>query len=660
MTQYVPIMHRVMPLPVLWVLLLVQGVMVVPFLFYLPLWLGVVFVLVLIWRWRVTHGDMRKAPRSLIILAILVGIGGLLLSGLRAYNLDSAVALCVLGYLLKSLEVMRRRDGIFQAYLGYFLTGIFLLYNYTPVGALVAIVMVWANTLALHAVTADQTFRWKRGTKLSLALMVAAVPIMIAGFLFFPRLPPLWSIPNDERGAQTGMSDEVDPGSVASLAQSTEPAFRVQFEGDPPPRQQWYWRGTTLGDFDGRVWRARFRDRNRFQWPRGQLPLAQPGAEQFEYSVLLEATQQHWLYFLDWPTQVRGQDAYVLPDGRAARRNSLSQTYRYEAQSAAAVSWPNETALQWYQRLPEQGNEALRQWGIELRQTAGSDAAYIDAILNHLRTEPFRYTLQPPLYPSADSLSDFWFDGRLGFCSHYASAVAYLARVAGIPSRLVGGYLGGTYNQSGDFIQVRQMEAHAWVELWLNGQWQRVDPTAAVAPGRIDLNLDDWLSEDNPSDLPFGARFGRNLGPFNDLRFWWDSVQYQWQVSILNYQQSNALGLLEARFGRINPWHAAAAMAVFLGVLGLLMAWFTGLLQLPRRQSEPWASLRRVERQYGDRHVGETVSDFMARLAYEHPGQREALARLAQLIDTLAYDPQAMLDAPRRRDLKQRVEACLK
>lgn len=660
MTQYVPIMRRVMPLSVLWVLLLVQGIMVLPFLFYLPLWLGAVFGLVLMWRWRVTHGEMRQAPRSLIVLAILMGIGGLLLSGLRAYNLDSAVALCVLGYLLKSLEVMRRRDGIFQAYLGYFLTGIFLLYNYTPVGALVAVIMVLANTLALHAITADHTFRWKRGAKLSLALMVAAIPIMIVGFLFFPRLPPLWSIPNDERGVQTGMSDQVDPGSIASLAQSTAPAFRVQFEGEPPPRQQWYWRGTTLGDFDGRSWRAHFRDRNRFQWPRGQLPLATPDAERYDYSVVLEATQQHWLYFLDWPTQIRGEDAFVLPDGRAARRNNLSQTYRYEAQSASDVDWFDEAGLQRYQRLPNQGNEALRQWGLAQRDAAGSDAAYLEAILTHIRNEPFRYTLRPPLYPSADSLSDFWFDGRAGFCSHYASAVAYLARVAGIPSRLVGGYLGGSYNENGDYIQVRQMEAHAWVEVWLNGRWQRIDPTAAVAPGRIDTNLDDWLSEDNPSDLPFGVRFGRNLGPLNELRFWWDSVQYQWQVSVLNYQQSNALGLLEARFGRINPWHAAVFMAIFLGVLGILMAWFTGLLHLPRRQPEPWASLRKVERQLGARRTGETAADFMARLAREHPGQREALARLAQLIDTLAYDPQASLDASRRRELNQRVEACLK
>lgn len=660
MTQFVPVMRRVMPLPVLRVLLLVQAVMIVPFLFYLPLWLGAVLLLVLAWRWRVTHGEVRKAPLGLIVVAIVLGIGGLLLSGLRAYNLDSAVALCVLGYLLKSLEVMRRRDGIFQAYLGYFLTGVFLLYNYTPVGALVAVVMVAANTLALHAVTADQTFRWQRGTRLSLALMVAALPIMIAGFLFFPRLPPLWSIPNDERGARTGMSDEVDPGSVASLAQSTEPAFRVRFEGETPPRQQWYWRGTTLSEFDGRVWRARYRDRNRFQWPQGQLPLAQPGTESFDYSVVLEATQQHWLYFLDWPTTIRGEGAFVLPDGRAARRNTLSQTYRYEARSSAAVNWQDETGLNSYRRLPEQGNEPLRQWGLELRRAAGSDRAYIEAILEHLATEPFRYTLQPPLYPSADSLSDFWFDGRLGFCTHYASALAYLARVAGIPSRLVGGYLGGTYNQSGDFVQVRQMEAHAWVELWLNNRWQRVDPTAAVAPGRVDLNLDDWLSEDNPSDLPFGARLGRNLGLFNELGFWWDSVQYQWQVSILNYQQSNALGLLEARFGRINPWHAAAAMAAFLGGLGLLMAWFTGLLQLPKRQQEPWASLHRLERHYGARRTGETVSDFMSRLAREHPQRREALAGLAHLIDTLAYDPQADPGASWRRDLKQRVETCLK
>jgi hypothetical protein len=263
------------------------------------------------------------------------------------------------------------------------------------------------------------------------------------------------------------------------------------------------------------------------------------------------------------------------------------------------------------------------------------------------------------LYPSADSLSDFWFESRLGFCSHYASAVAYLARVAGIPSRLVGGYLGGTYNENGDFIQVRQMEAHAWVEVWLEDNWVRIDPTAAVAPGRINSNLDDWLSEDNPSDLPFGVRFGRNLGALNNLGYWWDSVQYQWQVSVLNYQQSNAMGLLEARFGRINPWHAAAAMALFLGLLGLLMAWFTGLLRLPQRPPEPWASLHRVERRFGKRHAGETVANFLTRLAVEYPKHRDSLARLGQLIDTLAYDPQVRLDSTGRKELKQRVEACL-
>jgi len=658
MTHYIPIMRRVMPLSVLRVLLLVQGIMVVPFLFYLPAWLGVVFVLVLLWRWRVTHGEMRVAPRSLIFMAILVGVAGLLLSGLRAYNLDSAVSLCLLGYLLKSLEVMRRRDGIFQTYLGYFLTAVFLLYNYTPGGALLAILMVLGNTLGLHAITADHTFRWKRGVTMSSALLAAAVPIMIVGFLFFPRLPPLWAIPNDERGAETGMSDSVDPGSIASLAQNTAPAFRVQFDGELPPREQWYWRGTTLGNFDGRTWQAYFRDRNRFQWPRGRLPFAS-GARQYKYSVVIEATQQHWLYFLDWPTQIRGEGAFVLPDGRAARRDNLSQTYRYEAQSSSQVQWETEADLQAYLRLPGTGNEALRDWGLQLYQQSGSRAAYLEAILAHLRNEPFRYTLRPPLYPSADSLSDFWFESRLGFCSHYASAVAYLARVAGIPSRLVGGYLGGTYNENGDFIQVRQMEAHAWVEVWLEDNWVRIDPTAAVAPGRINSNLDDWLSEDNPSDLPFGVRFGRNLGALNNLGYWWDSVQYQWQVSVLNYQQSNAMGLLEARFGRINPWHAAAAMALFLGLLGLLMAWFTGLLRLPQRPPEPWASLHRVERRFGKRNAGETVANFLTRLAVEYPKHRDSLARLGQLIDTLAYDPQVRLDSTGRKELKQRVEACL-
>lgn len=653
MTSVIKPMHRAMPLKVLWTLMAVQWVLVLPFLRYLPFWLGLVLVLVMFWRWRVMHGELRTAPLWLTLTAIAVGVAGLFFSGLTRYTLDSAVSLCVLGYLLKSLEVLRRRDGVFQVYLGYFLIGVYLLYHYDPFGALISLSMVLANTLALFAIFADRSFDWRRGMRQSAALMGAAIPIMIVGFLFFPRIPPLWSIPNDERGAQTGMTDEVTPGSVSDLAMDRSPAFRVAFSGERPPRNQWYWRGTTLDQFNGVSWRASYRQDNRSQWPNGHLPTAGDGVR-YDYSVIMQASQQHWLYFLDWPVRIDAQDSRLLPDGRAASRITLSQARRYQAQSVLNVRWDRPN-VQPFLELPTGSNERLAEWARQQRANVESDRAFMDGLMQHIRSEPFFYTLRPPLYPGNQGLAEFWFEGRRGFCTHYASAMAFMARSVGIPARLVGGYLGGVYNPSGDYIQVRQMEAHVWVEVWLDGQWVRYDPTAAVAPGRIESNLDEWQETLNLAELPLVTRFTGSMPLYQSLSLWWDSVEYQWQVLVLNYQQDNALTAMQQRFGPINWWQAGTIMGGFLAVLGLAMAFMTGVLRLPVRAREPWASLNYLEKRFGHRTAGETVSDYLERLAKEFPEHEPLLRQVTAIINEAAYNPEQSFDKAERVKLRRLV-----
>lgn len=252
-----------------------------------------------------------------------------------------------------------------------------------------------------------------------------------------------------------------------------------------------------------------------------------------------------------------------------------------------------------------------------------------------------------------------WFSGRRGFCIHYASALAYIARAIGMPARLVGGYLGGVYNPNGDYIEVRQMEAHAWVEVWLDNHWVRIDPTAAVAPERVKTNLDDWLDEKNPSELPLGSRLSRGLSMFTKADLWWDSMQYQWQVLVLNYQEDSAMGFLESYFGRISAWQAAAFMGVFLLVLGGIMAGLAGLLRWPRRLPQPWISLQRLEKRLGARKTGETVAQYTKRKASEFPNKAQALMRITTLIEDMAYNADSdskKITYSQLRHLVQRVK----
>lgn len=620
-------------------LLLVQFFTVLPFLQFLPVWLVLVFCLVVFWRWRVLRGEFKKPPKWLVAAAIGLGLLSLYLSGLNRYSLDTAVALCVLGYLLKSLEVLRKRDGIFQVYLGYFLAGVYLLYRFDPIGALVMILLLGFNTLALQAVTAEAHFKLRYGLKQTSFIVLGAIPVMIAGYLFFPRLPPLWHIPNEQRGAVTGMTDEITPGSIAELARSTEPAFRVSFEGDLPPRNEWYWRGNTMSVFDGRSWRAQFGNNNPFSWP-SNVRFPEAETDGFRYTVTMENSGQRWLYFLDWPTFVRGDNIAILPDGRAAKRQTLNANFRYIASSSGNVSWPDQSRIiDDNLQLPNSGNAELRAWAENARTQVDSDFEFVRYLIEYIQSEPFYYTLRPPAYGGSNSLADFWLGDRRGFCSHYASSVAYILRAVDIPTRLVGGYLGGNYNENGNYIQVRQMEAHVWLEFWFEGQWIRFDPTAAVAPFRVEQNLDSLMLESQPEDLPLMARVGR-LSLLNGMSMYWDSLVYQWQTIVLDYQNDQAISWFESSFGRFTPMKAAILFLGLLGSVGLVLAISLGLIRLPRRHKEPYKTIFALEKRYFSREQGETLRDFFGRIR-ESNVSTPLLVDIEKEVERLLYSPEA-------------------
>lgn len=635
---YIPPAERALTRQGLQLLFVVQFLTVLPFMADLPKWLLLVLALVVGWRWQVLRGRMQRPPKLLVIFAIVAGIASLFLSGLDRYSLDTAVAFCLLGYLLKSLEVLRKRDGIFQIYLGYFLAGVYFLYHSSPLSALLVLTLLFANTLALQAVTNSIGFSWRYAITQTSVLIVAAIPVMIMGYLFFPRIPPLWSIPNSERGAVTGMTDEISPGSIAELARSQKPAFRVAFTNEIPPRSQWYWRGNTLSEFDGTTWRAKYRAGQWFQAESRNASLPSALSDSWEYSIIIEPSRQQWLYFMDWPINASVPGGVLLPDARYALASPLTQAIQYRATSANDVSWPvmSSAALNEFLRLPSRGNEGLRDWAQQFRHDRADDNVFVADLFQYIRDNPYFYTLTPPRYESRDSLEEFWLNGQRGFCSHYASATAYILRAAGIPARLVGGYLGGVYNESANYIQVRQMEAHVWVEVWLNDTWQRFDPTAAVAPNRVEMSLDDLFAEDQSEELPILSQIRNQLGLFKSATLWWDSVQYQWQIKVLDYKSTDAIGWFESRFGRLTPLKAAIAVLSFMALLSLLIAFSIGLLRLPVRGHEPYRSLKQIEKMLEPKHPQETIRQYFDRMAKQYP-KLTSLLSIANLFERYLY-----------------------
>lgn len=437
--------------------------------------------------------------------------------------------------------------------------------------------------------------------------LLYALPLAVLMFVFFPRLPGgFWSLPRSE-DAETGLSDSMSPGSISQLTTSYEIAFRVKFDGDVPPPQERYWRGPVLHDFDGYTWKRRMFGAYLPQ------PLQHEG-KAYHYRVSLEPSQQNWWLSLDTVDQSPSPNTLFTYDYQLIARDPVTEPTSYNAVSHTATRSTEplkKLARQVETQWAAGRNPRTLQYARQLRAQTASDGAYVDAILNLFRTGGFVYSLTPPLL-DYNSVDDFLFNSHSGFCGHYASAFVTLMRAAGIPARVVTGYLGGEWNPIGDYFVVRQSDAHAWAEVWLEGRgWTRVDPTAVVEPERLTRGVLDLL----PNAGSTGSRMIHASPRIIGLLQRWDALNTWWTDHVLKFDYRSQLNLL-SRLGIQSPDLVMVGWC-FGGALLLWLAWIawqmgrTPLRARPDRLARAYARLcRKLER------VGLAKSDTQGPLAY--------------------------------------------
>ena len=387
-------------------------------------------------------------------------------------------------------------------------------------------------------------------------------PIMIALFLLFPRMAPLWGLPQDA-GGRTGLSGTLALGGVAALANDDSVALRVRFEGGAPPRDALYFRGPVLSDFDGREWQ---RARPGFGGP------PDPAPELLGAPVRYEMTVE--------PSAGRAADA--RPDARRCAQRAAGRRFRVPPAARHAVDRrpPDRRAaaraghgldplpagpakdptpaLREALRLPPDANPRTLQWADTLRNRAdlrdGPPSALVAAVLEHIGSAGFTYTLEPG--PTrGDAIDEFWFDRKLGFCEHFAAGFVVVMRAMGVPARIVTGYQGSDPQPADGWWVVRQSNAHAWAEVWLGGQgWVRVDPTAAVAPDRVRLGL----SLSAPQGLVMGTLHAVNPAIVAQLRGIWEQMDNRWNQWVLNYSRRQQFDLLGSLGVEAPSWEKLA------------------------------------------------------------------------------------------------------
>ncbi len=633
----------------------------------LPWWCSTLAAAMLAWRGWLAF-SLRPLPgRWWLLAALVLTVAATWATHRTLLGRDAGVTLIVVLLALKTLELRARRDAFVVFFLGFFtmLTNFFYSQSLLTAAAMLVGLMGLLTALVNSHMPAGRP-TLGQSARLATRMTLLGAPIMVLLFVLFPRMAPLWGTPGDAMSGRSGLSSRMQVGNIASLALDDSVALRVRFEGEPPPQGQLYFRGPVLSTFDGREWlplQATFR---RSDQPRAEL---QVSGVPLRYEMTLEPHNRPWLLALETsatPPELPGEmDASMSEELQWRSSRAINDLLRYRAVAYTEFRHGPQrmmASLQDYTTLPSGFNPRTLAWAAELGRETGNDpAALIDRVLQHLRTGGYTYTLEPGV-SGQHSADEFWFDRKLGFCEHIASAFVMVMRAAGIPARIVTGYQGGERNTNlGDFWVVRQSDAHAWTEVWLAGRgWVRVDPTASVAPGRIG-SLQRLLAPRGVVATAVGNVISPTL--VQNMRAVWEAVNNAWNQRILNYTQSRQLDLLRALGFEAPSWEDLGYL--LLGALVLASLGGAAWTRWERKRQDPWLRLLEQVRQQLQRlglqpGAAATPRELARLLALKHDpadNRVQAIQAWLQRYEVLRYAPRAQPDAAGlavlRRELNQ-------
>jgi transglutaminase-like putative cysteine protease len=609
-----------------------------------PLWCIALALAAATWRLLIAGGRI-AAPKSrtgmrfafgaiTAALVIAVALSFQTLNGLAAGS-----ALLVVMGALKLLESRARRDDAIVVGAALFLLLAAALASQSLAKVPLYLLAIWGACAAI-AVIGDRSgaLSAKAAFRLSARALAMSIPLAAACFIFFPRFAgQFWAF---ERGSvgTTGLSDEMSPGNIGELASEYTPAFRVRFDGPPPPQAALYWRGPVLNSFDGFTWR---RSRTKNYTAVGLEMLGAP----VRYRVTLDPTDQRWIFALDTVAQSPRRDFYLAHDRQLSALAPVTATLSYDAVSYLRTRSQGSLSIlgrRYETELPPERNPRARELALQLRSQSTDDAQFARAVLDWFRDNGLEYTLEPGA-TSIDSVDTTLFDTKRGFCGHFASAYATMMRAAGVPARVVTGYLGGEWNPVGGYMIVRQSDAHAWTEVWLEARgWTRIDPTTVVAPERLQRGLFDLL----PDSLPAGSSFLHSNALAFRLQHLWDGANQWWQEHVVEFNTRSQFDLLRD-LGIDSPDWQHLGWA-FAGAITLWIAWISLALRRgvararPDRVARAWLkATRKLERVAPPREPAEGPMHYARRVGKLRPDLEPTVVALATLYARLRFGPES-------------------
>lgn len=620
-----------------------------PHLLRLPLWCTVMVVGILLWRARLAVANAPLPNRWVVAGVLAVAVALTAWTERTLLGKEAGVTMLVVLMSLKMLELRARRDSLVVFFLGFFLVLTHYLYSQSLAMAVVTLGSVWGLLTALvlaHMPVGRPPILQAGRAALKTALW--ALPLMAVLFVLFPRIQPLWGVPQDA-GGKTGLSGSLRMGGVASLANDDAVAMRVRFpDGRVPLPDSLYFRGPVLSHFDGREWTRL--PATTTPAGRGRSDVLLLGAP-VPYEVTLEPTRMTMLPLLEHtPDQpeaaprLDGLSAMLRSDLQWQTNQPITDRLRFTAQAWPMYRHGRSTdglGLGLLTQLPQGYNARTLDWARQFRSSdpllSRADPRMLaEALYRHVAEAGFTYTLEPGVY-GPQAIDEFWLDRKLGFCEHFATAFVVIMRAWDVPARVVTGYQGADPQPVDGWWIIRNSHAHAWAEYWQPGEgWVRADPTASVAPDRIRNSL----QLQPPRGLVESTIHSVNPALLNELRAAWERFDNRWNQWVLNYSRSKQFNLLEKLGFDAPSWSDLSYLLILL--LSTAASVAAGWALWDRQRQDPWQRLQnRVQQRLAE--LGVTVGPQdpprtrAARVRKSLGSDGEPLARHLEALDAARY-----------------------
>lgn len=618
-------------------LLLVGLVMVIlPHVVRLPIWISLFAAACCFWRVMVFQGRWSYPNKWIKVLFVLGGLFCVIAGYGTLLGLEPWVGMLILAFVLKLLEMHQKHDAYTVIILAYFVALTEFLFEQAIPYTLYLYGSVTVITAALIALNQTATtINVRRSLQKASVMLLQAIPLMLVLFVLFPRVAPLWSVPMQTDVAKTGVSDTMSPGNIAELVQSDELAFRATFDGEIPSYSDLYWRGLVLSAFDadtqswnqerpGLYGRTLQIGEGETAWAKNMEYVGRP----VSYDIMMEPTNRNWMFSLTLPQATDTLGFGMVRDFRFYAYREIRARFRYNLTSYLDFVTDRELTDFWryrYTLLPENDNPRTKSLARQIRAESDSDGDYVTRVMRLYGSDGYMYTLKPPIV-TGDTVDEFLFTSKRGFCEHFAGSFVYLMRAAGVPARVVVGYQGGEYNRRGSYVAVYQFDAHAWAEVWLPERgWVRVDPTGVVAPERIERGLESAVESEDTflSDVGLSLMKFRSTLWITELRLQISAMNHYWDAWVVGYTPSVQMSLLTRYFGELDRKTLGTLLiGFFFGIFALIAVFVLlrrSMDKLPPVEREYLKFCRAFAGKDLPRQTGEGPIDYAARLIRNRP-----------------------------------------